>query len=158
MVWLPRPCGHCGGVPCTLVGGPWHLLVPLIWLLVVVAGVVLVGYLVDLWRMRALVDEANGAAAAGSNDMGDLRVLGGPPGGLLGLHHFYLGRPAWGLAYMLSGGLLGVGFLADQCRMASLLERSRQPGGFEKRIGEAWLLWFPMGVFGLHRSHRCDLI
>lgn len=33
--------------------------------------------------------------------------------GLLGVHRFYLGRPVSGVIYLLSGGLLGVGWLFD---------------------------------------------
>lgn len=33
--------------------------------------------------------------------------------GLLGVHKFYLGRPVWGFVYILTGGLLGVGWLVD---------------------------------------------
>lgn len=39
------------------------------------------------------------------------------------------------------------------CRLRTLLERSKQPGGFDKRLGEAWLLWFPCGIFGFHRFY-----
>jgi TM2 domain-containing membrane protein YozV len=34
-------------------------------------------------------------------------------GGLLGLHKFYLNRPAWGVVYLLTGGLFVIGVLFD---------------------------------------------
>lgn len=33
--------------------------------------------------------------------------------GVFGAHKFYLGRPGWGVAYLLTLGLLGVGLLVD---------------------------------------------
>lgn len=33
--------------------------------------------------------------------------------GLLGIHKFYLGKIGWGLLYMFTGGLLGIGWFID---------------------------------------------
>jgi TM2 domain-containing membrane protein YozV len=33
--------------------------------------------------------------------------------GLLGIHKFYLGKPGWGMVYILTGGIMGVGLLID---------------------------------------------
>lgn len=33
--------------------------------------------------------------------------------GLLGIHRFYLGHTGWGLVYLLTGGLVGIGWLVD---------------------------------------------
>ena len=42
--------------------------------------------------------------------------------GLLGLHHFYLNRPIWGLIYFFTNGLFGVGWLVDGFRLPCLLK------------------------------------
>ena len=33
--------------------------------------------------------------------------------GLLGIHRFYLGHTGWGIAYLLTGGFIGIGWLVD---------------------------------------------
>ena len=37
--------------------------------------------------------------------------------GLLGIHRFYLGKWVTGIIYLISGGLLGIGWLYDLCTM-----------------------------------------
>lgn len=72
--------------------------------------------------------------------------------GLLGAHHFYLGRPKFGRLYLCTGGLFGVGYVVDLIRVPWLVENAnlevRHP---ERRgtkyLGDAYLLWFP--PFGL---------
>ena len=39
--------------------------------------------------------------------------------GLLGAHHFYLGKIGRGVAYLLTGGFLGIGLLIDLFTLAS---------------------------------------
>jgi TM2 domain-containing membrane protein YozV len=48
------------------------------------------------------------------------------PAGIFGLHHFYLERPYWGILYLLSGGLFGVGWLVDMCRMPCLVAEANK--------------------------------
>ena len=48
------------------------------------------------------------------------------PGGFLGLHHFYLERPCWGVLYLFTGGLFGVGWLVDMCRMPCLVAETNK--------------------------------
>ena len=33
--------------------------------------------------------------------------------GVLGIHHFYMGKILWGIFYLLTGGLFGFGILYD---------------------------------------------
>ena len=46
------------------------------------------------------------------------------PLGFLGLHHFYLRRPHWGLLYFFTAGLFFAGWLADICRLKSLVKEA----------------------------------
>jgi TM2 domain-containing membrane protein YozV len=47
--------------------------------------------------------------------------------GLLGIHRFYLGKWGTGIIYLLSGGLLGIGWLYDLCTLNSQVsERNLQ--------------------------------
>lgn len=67
--------------------------------------------LIDAFDLPRLVDEANGAAA--SAEAGAEGTITQPfhvrdavklcfPLGFLGLHHFWLRRPAWGFAFLFS--------------------------------------------------------
>nr|KAG5692467.1 hypothetical protein BaRGS_005013 [Batillaria attramentaria] len=106
------------------------------------------------------------------------------PLGWLGAHHFYLGRPGFGVLYLFTFGLLGAGYVIDLIRLPWLVshtnkrsrERSRQlkelrqqhmreqrspgqPAGavyrvFEPRnLADAYVLWFPCGLFGFHHFY-----
>ena len=52
------------------------------------------------------------------------------PLGFLGLHNLYLRRYGWAVAYFLTCGLFGIGWLVDLARMPCLVEdfnRALQP-------------------------------
>ncbi|XP_048253873.1 uncharacterized protein LOC125381403 isoform X2 [Haliotis rufescens] len=75
--------------------------------------------------------------------------------GLLGAHHFYLRRPGFGLVYFFTVGLLGVGYVVDLFRLPCLVteanRRSEDPHHVpDKTLCDAYVLWFPMGLFGFH--------
>jgi len=82
----------------------------------------------------------------------------------LGLHHYYLHRPAWGIAYTFTGGLLGIGWLCDLFRIPSLVreandrlqrervETTRTPR--KARLCYAYALGLsPAGIFGAHHFY-----
>lgn len=112
--------------------------------------------------------------------------------GVLGAHHFYLGRPCFGILYLFSFGLLGIGWLIDMVRIPCLVrqvnrqnrdkyqqlltlqsqlaeqrmaQQQQQPGQviipinvvfipFEpKSLADAYILWFPLGIFGFHHFY-----
>lgn len=92
------------------------------------------GILIDIFRLPCLVKRAqrdseerhrakllNKQAPITKYDVGDGYVLAGPLG-FLGLQHFYLGRSRWGVLYLLTFGLLGIGWIADLIRMPWLVE------------------------------------
>lgn len=71
------------------------------------------------------------------------------PFGLLGFHHFYLHRPGFGVLYLFTFGLLGIGVVFDWVRLPYLVHeannRLRNPRSAEnedKRLDDAYLLWF----------------
>ncbi|KAK7088166.1 uncharacterized protein [Littorina saxatilis] len=114
------------------------------------------------------------------------------PLGFLGAHHFYLGRPSFGVMYLFTFGLFGAGWLIDLLRMPCLVSRvnkgnrekheelvhlqqqlaqqqqqqqlGQQHGpqplhnivfvAFEPRsLADAYILWFPCGLFGFHHFY-----
>ena len=44
------------------------------------------------------------------------------PLGFLGLHHFYLDRPLWGVLYFFTIGMFGIGWLVDLVRLPWLVK------------------------------------
>lgn len=93
------------------------------------------GLIFDWFRMPVLVERTNTTRL---NNQGlpnqytcclqtskkyidDLFILWVSPLGLFGAHHFYLGRPGWGFAYLFTCGGLGVGWVIDAFRLPCLL-------------------------------------
>ena len=77
----------------------------------------------------------------------------GFPLGFLGLHHFYLRRYGFGVLYFFTLGLLGVGWVVDWFRMPWLVKEANRRKTLpedddQKNAGDAYVLWFPFGLFG----------
>lgn len=88
-------------------------------------GIFGVGYIVDWCRFPILLKRYNKEKEIGHTShkhLDDAYLLWFPPVGFLGFHHFYLNRPLWGILYMFTFGLLGIGWLIDFCRMPKLVE------------------------------------
>lgn len=75
--------------------------------------------------------------------------------GLFGAHYFYLRRPRWGLLYLFTFGLLGVGWLIDLFRLKFLVSRfNEDPNQADKkRLDDAYVLWFLGGFLGFHHFY-----
>ncbi|XP_013400316.1 uncharacterized protein LOC106166334 [Lingula anatina] len=80
--------------------------------------------------------------------------------GLFGAHHFYLHRPYFGVMYLTTVGLFGCGWVIDLFRMPILVKdankriEERTPIQLRKRsIGDAYALWLPLGLWGLHHFY-----
>ncbi|KAK3087033.1 hypothetical protein FSP39_000700 [Pinctada imbricata] len=88
-------------------------------------GLLGIGWVVDWFRICVLVARHNRECQSTDlpeKTVDDAYVLWIPPFGLLGLHHFYLERPLWGMLYMFTVGCFGIGWLVDGCRMPCLVK------------------------------------
>jgi TM2 domain-containing membrane protein YozV len=82
----------------------------IIWALT--GGLLLLGWLIDLFLIPGMDEEANRKYAEGPADYSVawalLIFLG-----LFGIHRFYLGKWISGVVWLLTGGLFGIGWLYD---------------------------------------------
>ena len=82
-------------------------------------GLLGVGYIVDWFRAPILTKRYNQSKMIDQVEhkhLDDAYLLWFPFG-LLGFHHFYLRRPCWGVLYLCTFGLFGIGWLIDIFRM-----------------------------------------
>lgn len=125
----------------------------------ITGGLFGIGWLVDLVRIPSLVKAANlkDTSIKEEKTVGTAIVLGVPPLGVLGFHHFYLNRPLWGFMYILTAGLGGIGWLVDWFRIPVLVKRVNKQMhlGIEidRHLDDAYLLWFPFGLLGFHQFY-----
>lgn len=76
------------------------------------AGLLFIGWIVDLFLMKSLCDKADLQFRAGALNYNIAWVLLTFLGAF-GIHRFYMGKFGTGLLYLLTGGLLGLGVLYD---------------------------------------------
>lgn len=91
-------------------------------------GLLGIGWIIDLFLIPSLDRSADRRYAAGRYDYSAawiLLVFLGP----LGIHRFYQGKILTGILYLVTGGLLGVGWLYDLLTLNGQIdELNRQPG------------------------------
>ena len=75
-------------------------------------GLFLVGWIVDLFLIPSMADKAENRYSQGRYDY-NLAWLLLTYLGLFGVHRMYIGKWITGLLYLVSGGLLGVGYIYD---------------------------------------------
>ena len=79
-------------------------------------GLLFIGWIIDLFLIPSMDREAQRRFTPGLTDYSVawllLMFLG-----LLGIHRFYLGKWVTGIIYLISGGLLGIGWLYDLCTL-----------------------------------------
>ncbi|XP_048250949.1 uncharacterized protein LOC124117629 [Haliotis rufescens] len=119
-----------------------------------------IGFLVDLFRIPSLVEAANQCPREPEpcKSTCTAYILGASPLGILGLHHYYLDRPVWGILYTFTFGLMGVGWVYDWFRIPVLVKRANAIQAMEedkewKHLDDVYILWFPFGWLGLHHFY-----
>lgn len=79
-------------------------------------GLLFIGWIIDLFLIPSMDREAQRRFTAGATNYSVawllLMFLG-----LFGIHRFYLGKWVTGIIYLVSGGLLGIGWLYDLCTL-----------------------------------------
>jgi TM2 domain-containing membrane protein YozV len=79
-------------------------------------GLLFIGWIIDLFLIPSMDREAQRRFTPGLTDYSVawllLIFLG-----LFGIHRFYLGKWVTGIIYLISGGLLGIGWLYDLCTL-----------------------------------------
>ena len=86
----------------------------LLWALT--GGLLLIGWIVDLFLIPGMCEDANRRYRAGIYDHTAAWLLLAFLG-IFGAHRFYLGRIGTGILWLLTGGLFGVGLLYDFCTL-----------------------------------------
>lgn len=74
--------------------------------------------------------------------------------GFMGMHRFYYGKPISGIIWLLTGGLLFIGWIVDLFLIPTMNATAAgryTPGRYDYSI--AWLLQLFLGVFGIHRFY-----
>lgn len=76
------------------------------------AGLLGIGWIIDLFLIPTMQDQANRQYAAGPIDY-SVAWLFQAFLGLFGVHRFYMGKWITGLVFLCTGGLLGIGWIYD---------------------------------------------
>lgn len=85
-----------------------------IWLFT--GGLFLIGWIIDLFLIPSMEETASRRYSEGSVDYSVawlLQTFLGP----LGIHRFYMGKVGTGIIWLITGGLLGIGWLYDFCTL-----------------------------------------
>lgn len=97
-----------------------------IWLLTL--GLLGIGWLIDFFLIPGMDRKADFRYVAGRYDYSVAWILQTFLG-FLGIHRFYLGKIGTGVLWLLTGGLLGIGYLYDFCTLnGQVTERNQAPG------------------------------
>jgi TM2 domain-containing membrane protein YozV len=74
--------------------------------------------------------------------------------GWMGAHRFFLGHQITGVIYLLTFGVLGIGWVLDAFHIP---EMCRESSSFyvhgKKNYNITWMLFVVLGVFGVHRFY-----
>lgn len=128
-----------------------------------------IGWLVDLFRLYSVVRKTNAKHRSGLDRFEENSLLVAytfnlfPLTGVLGGHHFYLGRYFFGFAYFFTFGLFGIGWFLDIFRLPIIVRRANEkihnqkynciPTPQKVYMDDAYILWFPFGLLGFHHFY-----
>lgn len=87
-----------------------------------------------------------------SKKLAEAYILG-IPFGLFGAHHFYLRRKFFGILYVFTFGLFGIGYLYDLVRMKWLVKHANRYGTERKMVSDVYLIAALGGIFGAHHFY-----
>lgn len=79
--------------------------------------------------------------------------------GFMGSHRFYYGRPVTGTIYLLTLGLLGIGWIIDLFLIPGMDESADlryKKGPIDFNL--AWLFLTFLGIFGVHRFYMGKIV
>lgn len=88
-------------------------------------GLLGIGWLIDLFLIPGMKRRVHGQYQPGRYNYSIAWLLL-VPWGLFGLHRFYIGKWASGLAYLLTGGLAGIGFIYDILMLNEVLSETNE--------------------------------
>jgi len=84
-------------------------------------GLLLIGWIIDLFLIPGMADQANRRYRPGRIDYTVAWVLH-ILFGWFGIHRLYMGKIWTGILYMLTGGLLGIGYVYDTLTLNEQIE------------------------------------
>ena len=99
----------------------------LIWLLT--AGLLGIGWIIDAFLIPGMNADANRRYASGRYDYSVAWILQMFLG-VLGIHRFYIGKIGTGILWLLTGGLLGLGWLYDFCTLNDQVDECNRRYGY----------------------------
>ena len=88
-------------------------------------GLLGIGWLIDLFLIPLMDRQADRRFRIGRYDYSVAWILQ-TFFGLFGIHRFYLGKIGTGIIWLLTGGLLGVGWVYDFCTLNSQIDDSNR--------------------------------
>ena len=90
-------------------------------------GLFFIGWIIDLFLIPSMEREAERRFVAGPVDYNLTWVLLTFLG-IFGIHRFYMGKIGTGVLWLLTGGLLGVGWIYDFCTLNSQVDERNRLG------------------------------